>query len=143
MGDWYDASKPAQYITYLDANKLYGWVMSKPLPAHGFKWMESNELENWRNYSCILEVDLEYPRSLHDLHNNYPIAPEQMKTNKVKKLIPYLGDKGKCVLHYENLEQYESLGLEIKKIHRGIRFEESQWLEKYIAQHQNENCSRK
>ena len=95
--------------------------------------MEPNELENWRNYSCILEVDLEYPRSLHYLHNDYPLAPEQMKINKVKKLIPNLGDKEKYVLHYENLEQYESLGLKIKKIHRGIKFEESQWLEKYKA----------
>ena len=67
MGDRYDASKPANYITYLDANNLYGWAMSKPLPTHGFKWMEPYELENWRNYSCSPEVDLEYPRSLHDL----------------------------------------------------------------------------
>ena len=83
--------------------------------------MEPNKLENWRNYSCILEVDLEYPRSLHD----YPLAPEQMKVNKVKKLIPNLGNKENYVLHYENLEQYESLGLKIKKIHRGIKFEDS------------------
>ena len=62
-----------------------------------------------------------------------------MKINKVKKLIPNLGDKEKYVLHYENLEQYESLGLEIKKIHRGIRFQESQWLEKYIALNSNED----
>ena len=117
----------------MDANNLYGWAMSKPLATHGFKWIGPNELENWRNYSCILEVDLEYPSSLHDLHNDYPLAPEQMKINKVKKLIPNLGDKEKYVLHYENLEQYESLGLKIKKIHRGIKFEESQWLEKYIA----------
>ena len=56
-----------------------------------------------------------------------------MKINKVKKLIPNLGDKEKYVLHYENLKQYLSLGLKLTKIHRGIRFEESQWLEKYIA----------
>ena len=95
--------------------------------------MEPNELENWRNYSCILEGDLEYARSLHDLHNDYPLAPEQININKVKKLIPNLGDKEKYVLNYENLEQYEILRLKIKKIHRGNRFEESQWLEKYIA----------
>ena len=133
MGNKYDASKRTKYITYLDANNLYGWAMSKALPTHGFKWMEPNELENWRNYSCILEVDLEYPRSLHDLHNDYPLAPKQIKIDNVKKLIPNLGAKKKYVLHYENLEQYESLGLKIKKIHRGIKFEESQWLEKYTA----------
>ena len=43
----YDASKPTKYITYLDANNLYGWAMSKHLHTHGFKWMELSELENW------------------------------------------------------------------------------------------------
>ena len=94
---------------------------------------ESGYLENWKNFSCILEVDLEYPKSLHDWHNDYPLAPEQIKINKVKILIPNLEDKEKYVLHYENPKQYESLGLKIKKIHRGIEFEESQRLEKYIA----------
>ena len=133
MGDKYDASKPTKYITYLDANNLYRWAMSKPLPTQDFKWMEPNELKNWEKYSCVLEVDLEYPKGLHDWHNDYPLAPERIKVDKVKKLIPNLGDKEKYVLYYENLKQYESLGLKIKKIHRGIKFEESQWLEKYIA----------
>ena len=88
--------------------------------------MKAGKLDNWRNYSCMLEVDLEYPKSLHDWHNDYPLAPEQIKINKVKELIPNLGDKEKYVLHHENLKQYESLGLKIKKIHRGIKFEESQ-----------------
>ena len=107
--------------------------MSKPLPTHGFKWMETGELENWRNYSCILEVDLEYPKRLHDWHNDHPLAPERIKVNKVKKLIPNLGDKEKYELHYENSKKYASLGLKIKKIHRGIKIKESWWLEKYIA----------
>ena len=67
MGNRYDASKPTKYISYLDANNLYGWAIKKPLPTHGFKWMELGELKNWENHSCILGVDLEYPRSLHDL----------------------------------------------------------------------------
>ena len=53
IGDKYDASKPTKYITYLDANNLYGWTMSKPLPTYGFKWMKASKLENWRNHSCI------------------------------------------------------------------------------------------
>ena len=106
--------------------------MSKSLPAHGFKWMEEDERNNWKNYSCILEVDLEYPKSLHDLHNDYPLAPEQIEVMKVKKLIPNLGDKKNYVIHYENLKQYLNLGLELVKIHRGIKFEESPWLKKYI-----------
>ena len=120
-------------IMYLDANNLYGWSMSKPLPTHGFEWMKVDELEAWELYPCILEVDLEYPENLHELHNDYPLAPEQIMVNKVSKLIPNLGDKKKYVLHYENLRQYLKLGLKLTHIHRGIKFKESPWLEKYIS----------
>ena len=130
MGKSFIDTMLSTYVAYLDANKLYGWAMSKPLPTHGFKWMEVSVLET---HSCILEVDLEYPKSLHDLHSDYPLAPEQIEVNKVLKLIPNLGDKEKYILHYENLKQYLSLGLELTHIHRGIKFEESQWLKKYIA----------
>ena len=64
----YDSSSPNKYISYLDANNLYGWAMLQPLPTHGFEWMSEEELENWRSHSyetseaCILEVDLEYPK---------------------------------------------------------------------------------
>ena len=132
MGDSFDSSKPSKYVQYLDANNLYGWAISKSLPTHGFKWMEEDKRNNWKNYSCILEVDLEYPKSLHDLHNDYPLAPEQIEVNKVKKLIPNLGYKKNYVIHYENLKQYLNLGLELVKIHRGIKFEECPWLKKYI-----------
>ena len=121
------------YITYLDANNLYGWAMSKPLPTHGFKWMKMDELETWELHSCILKVDLEYPKSLHDLHSDYPLALEQIEVNKVSKLIPNLGNKKKYILHYENLKQYLRLGLKLTHIHRGIKFKESPWLEKYIT----------
>ena len=107
--------------------------MSKPLPTHGFKWMKVDELETWELHSCILVVDLEYPKSLHDLHSDYPLAPEQIEVNKVLKLIPNLGDKKKYILHYENLKQYLKLGLKLTHIHRGIKFKESPWLEKYIT----------
>ena len=132
MGDKFVASESSKYIMYLDANNLYGWAMSKPLPTHGFKWMGESELENWEKHSCILEVDLEYPKSLYDLHNDYPLAPEQIEVNKVNKLIPNLRDKKNYVIHYENLKQYLSLGLRLVKIHSGIKFVESPWLKKYI-----------
>ena len=111
MGDKFNYNEPSKYIQYLDANNLYGWAMSKPLPTHGFKWMKTSELETWELHSCILEVDLEYPKKLHDLHNNYPLAPEQIEVNKVEKLIPNLWNKKKYVIHYENLKQYLNLGL--------------------------------
>ena len=104
MGKSFIDTMLSTYIVYLDANNLYGWAMSKPLPTHGFKWMEVSELETWENHSCILEVDLEYPKSLHDSHSDYPLAPEQTEVNKVIKLIPNLGDKEKYILHYENLK---------------------------------------
>ena len=132
MGDKFNPSEPSKYLMYLDANNLYGAAMSMKLPTHGFKWMNKYELNNWENYSCILEVDLEYPKELHDLHNDYPLAPEQIEVNKVEKLIPNLRDKEKYVLHYKNLKQYLDLGLELTRIHRGIKFEESEWLKPYI-----------
>ena len=134
MGKQFDESKPSTYITYLDANNLYGWAMSRLLPTHGFRWMNENELIDWKSIPCILEVDLEYPQELHDLHNDYPLAPEAIKLDGVDvvKLIPNLNDKEKYILHYENLKLYESLGMKVVKIYKGVRFEESAWLKKYI-----------
>ena len=104
--------------------------MSQPLPVSNFKWMTESELENWETdgNGCILEVDLEYPKEFHNLHNDYPLAPERLMVNKVEKLVPNLWDKNKYVLHYQHLKQYEELGLKIKKIHRGIIFTEDAWL---------------
>ncbi len=93
MGDEYDDSKPTKHITYLDANNLYGWAMSNPLPTGGFKWMEEKELDNWRNVPCTVEVDLEYPKELHDAHNEYPLAAERLVIGKVEKLVPILTTK--------------------------------------------------
>ena len=45
--------------------------------------------------------------------------------------MPNLNNKTKYVVHYENSKLYESFGLKITKIHRGIKFEESAWLEEY------------
>ena len=132
MNEMYDPSKESTYIQYLDANNLYGWAMSKPLPTHGFEWMSENELSNWRSMSCILEVDLDYPESLHDDHSDYPLAPERMLIGKVEKLVPNLNNKKNYVVHYENLKMYISQGLKITKIHRGIKFEERPWLKEYI-----------
>ena len=132
MGEKFDETKPSKYITYLDANNLYGYAMSKKLPTGGFKWMSEKELNNWKNHACILEVDLEYPKELHDLHNDYPLAPERLMINKVEKLIPNLNDKKHYIIHTDSLKQYLSLGLKITHIHRGIKFEESDWMKQYI-----------
>ncbi len=100
----YDNTQTSVYIPYLDANNLYAWAMSKTLPLKDFQWMNSDELKNWEFKPCILEVDLEYPEELHNLHNEYPLAPEGLLVGKVEKLIPNLNDKTKYVLHHEDLK---------------------------------------
>ncbi|XP_072033622.1 uncharacterized protein [Amphiura filiformis] len=132
MGSDYDPSKPSKYIQYLDNNNLYGWAMSQPLPTGGFEWMTPKQLDSWDEIPCILEVDLEYPKKLHDLHNDYPLAPERVTVNRVEKLIPNLGDKEKYVIHHTALKQCLDLGLKLTKIHRGIIFNESPFMKKYI-----------
>ena len=133
MGDLYDPKKENSHIVYFDANNLYGFIMMQKLPYGGFKWMTEEELENWKEIPCVIEVDLEYPKELHDAHNDLPLCPESKKTkNNVEKLIPNLNDKEKYVIHYRTLLFCLELGLKIKKIHRGIRFEESEWLKPYI-----------
>ena len=69
----------------------------------GFEWMTDYEINDWKHLSCFLEVDLEYPEYLHDLHNDYPLAPERIRIGNVEKLIPNLNNKTNYVVHYENL----------------------------------------
>ena len=84
----------------------------------------------------ILQVDLEYPDELHVLHNDYPLAPEkradeyEIKVGDVKKLIPNLGIKTNYVLHYKNLQLYLPLGMKLTKIHRVLKFKQSDWMKK-------------
>ena len=88
------------------------------------RWLETSELFPWSWFRA--------PEDLHDLHNDYPLAPERIKIGNVEKLIPNLNNKTNYVVHYENFKLYESLGLNITKIHIGIKFEESACLEEYI-----------
>ena len=138
----FNESELSKFLMYFDANNLYGGAMSEKLPVHNFKWMSNKEIEKlfnnqivqvWKKTPCILEVDLEYPEELHDLHNDYPLCPERVECdNGVKKLIPNLRDKNNYVVHYKTLMQYLSLGMKLKKIHRGIKFTESAFLKPYI-----------
>ena len=112
----YDPRKVSSYISYLDANNLYGWAMSQPLPYRNFKWIRAcGVVPKRKGIGHIYEVDLEYSEELHDLHNDYPCAAENIKVtddmlsdycneikNKFKicsgnvhKLIPTLRDKKK------------------------------------------------
>ena len=154
----YNKSKESSYIMYLDANNLYGWAMSQKLPIGNFKWIPCPEYINLDSYDensakgLILEVDLEYPKELHHLHNDYPLAPEKItvgeemlsdycreiqsreniKIGQVEKLVPNLRDKERYVVHYRNFKFYLSKGLKLKKIHRALEFSQSNWLQPYI-----------
>ena len=142
MKGGFNKNEPSKYIMYLDANNLYGCAMSMKLPTHGFTWLTSGEMEKlyetqelhtWNKTPCILEVDLEYPEKLHDLHNDYPLCPEGVKCkNGVEKPIPNLRDKKNYVTHYKNLIQDLKLGMKLKRIHKGIKFIESEWMKPYI-----------
>ena len=133
----FDESKPSSFIQYLDANNLYGWAMSQKLPTHGFKWIDVDKSKVLKllekknaNRGFIFEVDLDYPESLWDSHNDYPLAPEKLKG--IDKRICSFHPKKHYVLHYKNLKQYLKEGMILKKVHRGIRFYQSPWMEPYI-----------
>ena len=142
----YNSEKKSKFIQYLDANNLYGWAMTQNLPTHGFKWIKdltkeklfkilneiNNSMSNKGKMGYIFEVDLEYPSSLWELHNDYPLAPELMKVNGVEKLICHFKTRKNYVIHYRALRQCLELGMKINAIHRGISFYQSPWMEPYI-----------
>ena len=80
----------------------------------------------------ILEVDVEYPKNLHDLHSDSPFLPERMKINKCSKLVCNLYDKNNYVAHLRSLKQALNHGLILKKDHRVIQFNQEAWLKEYI-----------
>ena len=99
----------------------------------------------------LLKVDLKYPDKLHELHNDYPLAPEKLavssdmlsnyckkiankyeiKVGDVKKLIPNIGNKTNYVVNYGNLQLYLPLGIKLTEIHRVLEFKQSDWMKKY------------
>ena len=112
-----DTNKPSNYIMYLDANNLYGWVMCQSLPLRDFEmyvglFPVDAFLERLSQFTpdmskgWILPVDLLYPYELHDAHNDYPMAAARMKTTPKEppKLVPNLNNKTKYVCHYRLLQ---------------------------------------
>ena len=137
-------NEDSSYIQYLDANKLYGWAMSKKLPTNGFKWIDNSETAKHvinedfiKNYNenndkgYILEVDVKYPKRLHELHSDLPFLSKRMEVNKCKKLVCNLFNKKKYVVHINALKQALNHGLKLKKIHRVIEFNQKAWLKPY------------
>ena len=97
-------SSPPSYIAYWDANNLYGWSMSKPLPHSNFQWMPEEQVQAFNPMAhgeqdeegFVLEVDLEYPDELHEAHNCYPFAPEKLKIAQ-DMLSPYSRQLGQRI----------------------------------------------
>ena len=148
----YDSKQESKHIIYLDKNNLYGYAMPKFLPISRFQWIDPKEFDlnkftSSSSKGCVLKVDLEYPKELRELHNDYPLALGKIEIKRemlseyqlkiadlynipignVKKLMPNFFDKEKYVIHYENLQLYLRLGLKRKKIHRVLEFNQSQW----------------
>ena len=122
-----DPKQESKHTTYLGTNSLYGYVISKSLPTSGFNWIDPKEFD-LNKYSsssskeCVLKTDIEYPKELQKLQNDYPLVPDkieikremltnyQLKTadhyniliGNVKKSVPNFFDKEKCVIHYKN-----------------------------------------
>ena len=137
----YDKNKESSYIQYLHASNLYGWAMSQKLPANAFEWtndvteIDEKFIKNYDEDSdkgYILEVNVKYPKKLHDLHSDLPFLPKRMKIDKCKKLVCNLHNKKKYVVHIRSLKQELNQGLKLKKVHRIIEFNQEAWLKLYI-----------
>ena len=129
----YNNNEESSYIQYLDSNNLYGWAMSKKLPVNGFKWIDNNEMaepsylepsakhvinEDFiKNYDenndegYIFEVDVKYPKILHELHSDLPFLSKRMEVNMCKKLVCNIFNKKNYVAHINTLKQALNHGL--------------------------------
>ena len=124
--------------------------MSQYLPYSGYKSLNQKEISEFclnsisenSSVGYILKVDFEYPSKLHDLHNDFPLAPEKLEISQnmlsnycfniaseygikiggVNKLVLNLGNKSKYVVHYKNLQLYLLLGMKLSKVHRILEF---------------------
>ena len=137
----YDMKKKSSYIQYLDANNLYGKAMTEKLPVRGFRWMgdiskiDEGFVKDYNkndNKGYILDVDVDYPSKLQNLHSDLPFLPERMVINNTKKLVYNLNDKKNYIVYINVLKQALDHGLKLKKVHRVIEFEQEAWLKEYI-----------
>ena len=137
----YNKKKKSSYIQYLEANNLYGKAMTEKLSVRGFRWMEDiskidedfvKDYNKNDNKGYILDVDIDYPSKLQNLHSDLPFLPERMVINNTKKLVCNLNDKKNYIVHINVLKQALDHGLKLRKVHRVIEFEQEAWLKEYI-----------
>ena len=122
-GEVFNPNEAIVYIMYLDANNIYGWVMSKPLPVGNFKWMTRGELglPAEEMPPCFIKVDLEYPENLHGKFSELVPAPDKIVPEETA---PNLLPKKGYTWHIENLRQYVGLGVRLVKVRSGIKFDQ-------------------
>ena len=113
--------------------------MSQKLPVNKFEWIEDTSQFNEdfikneeSNEGYFLEVDVQCPEKLHELHNDLPFLPERMKLEKIEKLVANLHDKTEYVIHIRTLKQALNHELILKKVHRVIKFNQKARLKLYI-----------
>ena len=119
MKDLYNPDEESIYLKYLDAIKLYGWAMIQNLPTYGFLWKKAedftpetiDELAKKDMKGYLLQVDVEYPKELHENHNKLPSLGERMKIRRKEKLVPNHRDKKENVVHIKKLNQALKHGL--------------------------------
>jgi hypothetical protein len=139
----FDETKEPIYSAFFDCNSLYGHTMMNcRFPDGEYQWVENEELEDLKknlmqippdsDYGYILVVDLKYPQNLHDFHNCFPFCCERIKINHTEKLVMNLNDKSNYCIHYLNLQQAIFYGLELTRVHKAIKFHQSDWLKGYI-----------
>ena len=137
----YDREKKSSYVQYLDANNLYGKAMTEKFPVRGFKWVNDiskidedfvKDYNKNDNKGYILDVDIDYPSKLQNLHSDLPFLPERMIINNTKKLVCNLNDKKNYIVHINVLKQVLDHGLKLRKVYRVIEFEQEAWLKEYI-----------
>ena len=137
---------------------FYGYAISKFLPTSGFKLIDCKYTSN-SSKGCVLEVDLEYPKKLRELHNDYPFALDKIEIKReivskyelkisdlnnitignVKKIVPNFFEKND-ERYYQNLQLYLRLGLKLKKNTSSIRIQYITMIKTiYWTQHTKKN----
>lgn len=146
----YIKNKILRFILILIYFSSYGWAMMQFLPKNNFCWYNGSldvdniikaldDLDDESEIGMILQVDVLYPSMLHDKHNDLPYLPEKTshQGSKIKKLTANLNNKYDYIVHYRSLKQSIKAGLQLVKVHRILKFNQSPWLLNYIQLNTN------
>lgn len=154
-------TKPDEKIHYIDANNLYGHAQTMFLPTHNFHWLDKKKIKklDWKTLDTegdigyVLEVDLHYPKKLHKLHENFPLAPQNIeidyqnlspfakeslfRTSNAKKytdvkLSATFHDRKNYIVHFKLLKFYLSKGLILTKVHKVVSFIQKPFIKPFI-----------